>query len=197
MTKKKKTKQVTRTKPTEETVEPFVDGCLSIIGEGDDPRMDKAILARKAGMSVYRAGLFAGYSKDYSKSKLSGMLQDGAKFKKRIEEMARKLPAFFRDVNNLHLIDLAQAQESAMEMYKQNPELLIKHPQLARQVKQMAGILDDEVKPQPTINIKTMNVMQNMIGADLQATVDAGKKDVIDAEILPENKRITHKIKVK
>jgi len=186
MTKRKKTKT------TEEAVKPFIAGCQSVVGIGDDPRVDKVILACKAGVSVYQAGIFAGYSKSYSKSKLPGMLQDSAKFKKRIEEMARKLPAFFRDVNNLHLIDLAQAQESAMKLYKENPEMLIKFPQLARQVKQMAGILNDEVKPQPTINIKTINVMQHMMLKDLEETLS---KDV-EAEVIPEVKRITRKIKV-
>jgi len=57
----KKIKQVTQTKPTEKTVEPFVNGCLGIIGESDDPRMDRAILAYRAGMSVYKAGLYADY----------------------------------------------------------------------------------------------------------------------------------------
>jgi len=76
------------------------------------------------------------------------------KMRQRVLEITSKLPEWFRMSRQAVLPVLAEAQNKALGIYLDDPQLLIDRPALAKQVAQQAGVQADEEVPQrQTINI--------------------------------------------
>jgi len=174
-----KTKEVVK-KVSNSELQPLIDDVVKLVDDGKDTRMTTALVGYHMGMNAYQAGKMAGYSDSYCRTRLGTKIKEG-KFRERMRAITKRLPGVFKEINDLTLLDLASAQVGAVKIYKDDPEKLLKYPQLARQIKAVSGLLNDEVKPTPTINIGQMNVLQGMIGDDLDQTIKEG--EIVDAEL--------------
>lgn len=192
----KKKAEVPVKKVTGSEMEPLIDEMVRLVGDGGDPRMTKALVAHHMGVSVYESGMMAGYAESYCKTRLGTKIKEG-KFRERMRAITKRLPGVFKEINDLSLLHLGEAQIKAVKMYRDDPELLIKFPQLARQIKGVSGLLNDEIKPQPTISIGSIEKVQVMMSADLERTIrDAevvGAKKFERIEDTRNLKRITIK----
>jgi len=198
MARKRKTAQKKKEKIKKisgSEMEPLIDQMVELLGDGGQPRMTKALVAHHMGVSVYEAGKMAGYSDSYCRTRLSQVIKQG-RFRERMSAITKRMPGLFRKINDLSLLHLGEAQVKAVKMYKNDPEMLIKYPQLARQIKAVSGLLDDRPKPQATVNVQQMQIIQQLIGDDLNAAI-ARDSEPVDGEIMrPGVKKITQKIKV-
>ena len=125
--------------------------------EADDERRDKFIYHWLGGDCVQTAGIKAGYSKHYSRGGLHAAVTSEGKLRNKISEVLAKLPDRYRDICKLNLIKLSEAEVKAVDRYVEDPDLLIKSPTLAKDIKRAAGVIEDE-RPEvvPMIRIEKM-----------------------------------------
>jgi hypothetical protein len=61
------------------------------------------------------------------------------------------------------LDQVGEVEDKVLKMLTETPEMAAKFPALMRSIKNVAGVLKDEVPPQPTINIQNVaNLMLNV-----------------------------------
>jgi hypothetical protein len=117
------------------------------------------------GVPAPKAAKLAGYS-EKSAYGLVHRLKKDTQIRAQCEAFFDEFPERYRMMCKARLPQIAQLEAKALDTYDQKPELFIKHPQIAKQVKQAAGVkLDEDMKPQqPTINVEGIQMyIQNVI----------------------------------
>jgi hypothetical protein len=126
--------------------------------------VEKYYTLRMMGFKPQIAAAACNYNKDYG-YKLDKSFRDNQNLQARMGKILNQVPEQYQNLCKLRLIQLAEAEGKAIEEYNKNPKLLIDKPQLAKHLKQSAGVLNDDEKPQAsTINIKEMRQMMVMAG---------------------------------
>lgn len=83
------------------------------------------------------------------------------KLKERYAQLLMELPDWYRNIKRNQLPILAEAEGKALEKYLKDPELLIKHPALARQMRIAGGVAEPESQPiQVQINLAMLQGQQ-------------------------------------
>ena len=168
--KKKPAKKKEVVKKTGKELIPAVQSACEIIG--NDTRLAKTLIGIHCfGLSLLQAGQAAGYSKQYCASGLIKAVRDGKKADRVLKDITKKMPGLYRSMNAINLFDVAKLEQKALQVLDDQPELIIRHPGLLKQIKGVAGVLQDDQPPQPTINIHSLQVLQQTIGADLDRTL--------------------------
>jgi hypothetical protein len=111
---------------------------------------------RHFGFTGESAAKACGYTPSYF-SKLDRKYRNDLKLQTRIAKFFNRIPEQYKQLSKLRLIDLAEAEAKAVQRYKEDPDLLISKPQLAKHLKQTAGVMaDDSPGSVPMINIEAV-----------------------------------------
>ena len=110
------------------------------------------------GMSPKVCANLTGYSEKYG-YKLIHKYRHISKFAHTIDRFLATMPQRYQNLCKARLVELGQIEGLAIQEYRNNPKLLIDKPQLAKQVKQAAGVLDDDVPQPSTIKIESIQIL--------------------------------------
>jgi hypothetical protein len=103
-----------------------------------------------------------------------------SKLRERFTQLVLEFPDWYRGVKMAQLPALAAAESKALERYLQDPELIIKHPALARQLRIAGGVSEPEQKPiQVNVNLALLQGSQE---AALEAAFSIDAPKVITVE---------------
>jgi hypothetical protein len=128
---------------------------INLLNEAEN-RSDKYYLLRHFGFTGESAAKACGYTPSYF-SKLDRKYRNDLKLQTRIAKFFNRIPEQYKQLSKLRLIDLAEAEAKAVQRYKEDPDLLISKPQLAKHLKQTAGVMaDDSPGSVPMINIEAV-----------------------------------------
>ncbi|MHC4105837.1 MAG: hypothetical protein ACYSR9_12920 [Planctomycetota bacterium] len=133
-------------------------------------------LYRIFGFSQQQAAELAGFKGSYG-FKLERGFKSNPKWRMDLEAVTKRMPENYRAFCRLQLPGLAEAEHKAVELMKADPELLLKHPRVSRQIKESAGVLETNQPSQPIVNVGTMQFIQQSIAADF---ADKSGDGVID-----------------
>jgi len=109
------------------------------------------------------------------------------KVDKFIDEVVGELPERYKASRKLRLARIANIEDAALTKFEEDPEKAIDKPTLLRQMKISAGVLEGD-EPKPTvIKISQLNLMANMISADIQEVIGGNRidADAIDIKVEP------------
>jgi hypothetical protein len=98
---------------------------------------------------------------------LNYRLGKNSKLRERVTAISNRMPDWYRMKCRFALGPLAEAEMKAVNKYQEEPELLIRHPTLAKHIKQGAGILvGEDLQPvQQQINLVKMQMInRQMVG---------------------------------
>jgi hypothetical protein len=135
---------------------------------------------RLFGLSVQDASKSIGYLERYG-YELDKKFQKDSEFAQSVLEFFNSFPDKYRTFAKSTLLPIAQIEQSALVEYAKDPKLAINKPQLLKQLKQGAGVLESDTPAVQTISVKTINVMQRMIMQDLTGAIDT---EVGDAKVI-------------
>jgi hypothetical protein len=122
----------------------------------------KFSIYRLFGLPVREAAKLTGFSDKYG-YKVNSMLKNDDKLKSRVERILSDFPDKYRLVCKARLPWLSEIEGKALAEYDEDPKLMIQKPQLAKQIKQAAGALPQDIPPvQPTININELKMIVGM-----------------------------------
>jgi hypothetical protein len=127
----------------------------------EDTRSNRYCVYRVLGLSTERASNLAEISRNTA-YELNSKMRNDPKSMERVSKISNRMPDLYRMACRFNLGPLAEAEMKAVDKYRDDPELLIRRPALAKHIKQGAGILvGDDVQPpvQQQINIKQMQIL--------------------------------------
>ena len=142
-----------------EIVDEVVGQIASTSTDKKDKRRDKFLLYWLLGYPVRTAGITAGYKESYAKFGLYEVLKQPI-VKERLLEITSAMPEKYRALCRLRLGDVAEVEGSVINLMKDDPKLALKHPQVLKQLKKSAGVLEDEIVTPPTMTIKTLTLIR-------------------------------------
>jgi len=128
------------------------------------------------GIEPKKSAQLAGYKDTYAYKLITKYRKD-RQLRTLTEQIFDSFPDKYRMMCKTRLLELAKIEGQAIEEYRKDPKLLIDKPQLAKQVKQAAGVLlgEDIRQVIPLINIEEMRVL-------IQRKVGMIVDDVIEVE---------------
>jgi len=159
-----------------------------VLTTSNDKRRDKFILYWLLCYNMKTAALSAGYRQSYAESGIQKTMRDSPILRERIEKITSVMPEKYKTLCRMRLPDVAEVEGGVIKLMKDDPEMAMKHPQVLKQMKQAAGVLVDETIPAPTINIKTLQILQQTNLRECEsrlAELEAVEKKAID--VTPEN----------
>lgn len=151
--------------------------------EKKDEKLLRFHLYRMFGVPTQLSAKIAGYNDNYGYMLIKKYRND-TKHRHMVEKFVSRMPDDYRTICRLMLPDIAEAEMGAVRKYKEDPDILIRHPQLAKAIKQGAGVDLNEAPAQPkvtTINVKEIR----MIHASLNPN-EKVKPQIIDAEVVSD-----------
>ena len=171
---KKKTKKSNDTAklPDKSMIEEMAGELIAAKQGKKNPREDIFFLYYLAGYDVPTSGKLAGYSPSYADCKLTRKVKNSAKLREKLGEILSLLPDQYRQWCRARLLDVVQIDRGVLEKLKAEPELAIKHPRALRQIKESAGVLEEEQPRVPAINISEMRLAQNITYQLIQGEAD-------------------------
>ena len=131
-----------------------------VIGQKKASRSVKYHLYRLFGLDTEGASRLAGLAIK-SGYDLNHRLKNNDHEYQKLQTFLGGFPDRYRDLCRARLLQLSEIEGKALEEYRKDPRLLIDKPQLAKQVKQGAGVLlgEDIRQVIPLINIEEMRVL--------------------------------------
>jgi len=129
------------------------------------------------GVDPKKSALLSGYKGSYAYKLITKYRKD-RNLRELTEQVFDSFPDKYRLMCKARLLELSKIEGAAIEEYRKDPKLLIDKPQLAKQVKQAAGVLlgDDIRQVIPLINIEEMRVLiQSKLGTNEGS--DDGEQD--------------------
>ena len=165
--KVKKTEKTEKSNDITDIVDPndideVVGQIASISSDKKDSRQDKFLLYWLLGYSVRVAAITAGYSEGTSRGSNLYKVLKRPITRERLLQITNGMPEKYKALCRMRMGDVAEIESGVVKLMKDDPELALKHPQVLKQMKQAAGVLLDEVSPPPTVNIKSLKIMQNI-----------------------------------
>jgi hypothetical protein len=119
-------------------------------------KSERYYLLRHFGFTGEAAAKACGYTPSYF-SKLDRKYRNDLKLQTHIAKFFNRIPEQYKQLSKLRLIDLAEAEAKAVLRYKEDPDLLISKPQLAKHLRQTAGVMADDCPGSvPVINIEAV-----------------------------------------
>jgi len=148
---------------------------------GGTDREGEYFMYRQFGLTQEMAAEMAGYNKN-SGARLDARYKESAKLRQKVDNLVNTFADGYRKTLRSWLPQMARIDGAVINEYLANPKLAIDKPQALKQLKQAAGIsFEEQVPKQATINIGQLNVLQKMIGDDLDQTIKEG--EIVDAEL--------------
>jgi phage terminase small subunit len=128
------------------------------------------------GLSIKDAALAAGYSPTNATSALYSQLKSKALASK-MGEYIKQLPTARRNLALMRLPRLSKIEETILEKAEGDPEYALRASKTIEREYKIAGILQDEVHGPATVQIQTLNVIQQALQVHYTDTTE-----VIDAK---------------
>jgi len=106
-------------------------------------------------------------------------MRTDSKLRERFTQLVLDFPDWYRGVKMAQLPALAVAEGKALEKYLADPELIIKHPALARQLRIAGGVAEPDQKPiQVQVNLAVLQqgqeqYLESVTSIDVPADVIA------------------------
>ena len=132
-------------------------------------KQDKFIAALFVTQTIQEAAKIAGYSQNSRTSFVYDLVKR--------PEFAAKMRGYAIANDLQTLPQIARIEQICLDQVEKNPENYPKYRDIFRQKKVVTGLMDsDEAPRQPTINIKTIENLQVVVGGDLaRRLMDNGK----------------------
>jgi hypothetical protein len=132
----------------------------NIVGEKTFKKEASFFLYWIFGVDPKRSALLSGYKESYAYKLITKYRKD-RQLRELTEQVLDSFPDKYRLMCKARLLELSRIEGQAIEEYRKDPKLLIDKPQLAKQVKQAAGVLlgEDIRQVIPLINIEEMRVL--------------------------------------
>lgn len=135
-----------------------------------NPRMRKLVSLLASGKQPVEAGLKAGYSENYCRTRLYSMMKTSNSFRELVEKHAKHSVDLIRNLYKVNLLPRAfHIDEKMLAEMEANPRLAMKHPQTLTRVHRIAGTLEDETKRIQVIDQKIALNIQNFL--EFQQTI--------------------------
>jgi hypothetical protein len=170
-----------------DTLDTLVDA-LGI--QNDNPKRALFTLYKALGFNVRQSALLSGYGVTERGEVSGGLYRDmesGKSLAKDVEQISNKIIESYRQINKAHFLPmLAQAEREALRLCIKEPAKLLRYPGLARQVKQVAGLLDDVEKP---MQISIGN-LQAFMGQVYNQFPGSGRAPDSDTPVIPDGQAL-------
>ena len=156
-----------------------------------NPRMEKFVSGLASGLEVREAGLKAGYSKNYVKTRIYGMMRTSKSFAQLVSQYATNSRGLIKDLYAVNLAPRAfNVDSKVVSKMEADPELAMKYPQSLTRIHKIGGTLEDQPVIQ-FVDLKVMNFIQQEHQKDLEAQFpglcrDDGE-DIVDAEVIEDS----------
>ncbi len=125
-----------------------------------DARESRFLLYYLVGYDVPTAGRMAGYAETTCHTNLYSKIRNSRQLREKVGEILSLLPEKYREWCKSRLLDVVEIDRKVLDRYLDDPELAIKHPRALRQIKEAAGVLDQERgSQQPPIRIGQIQIM--------------------------------------
>lgn len=129
---------------------------MSLVKAKNGSQQDQFYLYYFFNLPIKTCAKLAGYTEAYGYKLVQKLKHSPAK-QKRVEELLNIFPEQYKLACKARFIDLAEIEGQALDEYRKDPKLYIKHPQVAKQIKQGAGVLaNEEERPVPQLNIRSL-----------------------------------------
>jgi hypothetical protein len=142
----------------------LVDEVNEVLEPEEDTRSNKYCVYREYLGNTADAAKLAEISLNTAYG-LNYRLGKNSKLRERVTAISNRMPDWYRMKCRFALGPLAEAEMKAVNKYQEEPELLIRHPTLAKHIKQGAGILvGEDLQPvQQKINIGRMQMINKRL----------------------------------
>ena len=129
----------------------------NVVGHKGPSNQSRYFLYRMLGMPPQIAAKLCDYHPDYG-YKLDRKFREDQNLRTRIAKITGQIPSQYAELCKLRLLSMAEIEGAALETYRDNPKLAIDKPQLLKQIKQAAGVLnhDDDQRTPITVNVKEL-----------------------------------------
>jgi hypothetical protein len=114
----------------------------SVIKAKKGSRRDKFFLYRFFNLPMEICARLSGYSLSYC-YKLSEKYQKDSKLQESFQKLVDVIPDRYRELCKIRLMEMGEIEGRALAEYKKDPQLAIRQPQLLKQLKEAAGILNE------------------------------------------------------
>jgi hypothetical protein len=148
--------------------------------------MRKFVSELASGKPPVEAGLNAGYSENYCKTRLYSMMKTSNSFRELVEQRAEHSVGLIKNLYKINLLPRAFAIDDKMlDEFEKDPKLAMKHHQALTRVHRIVGTLEDEVPKVQFISQKTLINIQNFMSHQQQQkpALLEQNEEIIDAEI--------------
>ncbi len=143
------------------------------------------------GLSAPVAGDLSGYKQ----STAYGMVhkyRNVIKYRDHIDkEILAGMPDRYKALCKMRLPDIAIIEQLGLDQYKDNPEMILKHPQLLKQLKSSAGVTPDETPTYPTVNIQEVQNLMLEVTEQRDREIAAEKQGTAKGEIIINDTKTT------
>ncbi len=142
-----------------------------------NPRMEKFVSGLASGKGVYEAGVAAGYSEDYCRTRIYSMMRSSRSFAELVQKRTKHSVGLITNLYKVNLLPRTfSADEAMLQKIEEKPELGMKYPQVINRIHKVAGITEEA----PTIQfvtIQTLNQLQVMQDEALSGLIDSKHDD--------------------
>ena len=154
-----------------------------------NPRMRKLVSLLASGKQPVEAGLKAGYSENYCRTRLYSMMKTSNSFRELVEKHAKHSVDLIRNLYKVNLLPRAfDIDEAMLSEFEKDPKLAMRHPQPLTRIHRIAGTLEDQVPAMQFINIETAIAVQNVLGAQQVQKVEMIENgEIVNGEIIEDN----------
>jgi hypothetical protein len=137
-----------------------------------NPRMRKLVSELASGKPPVEAGLAAGYSENYCKTRLYSMMRRSNSFGELVQRHAKHSVQLITNLYKVNLLPRTfTADEAMLQKIEKNPELGMRYPQVINRIHKVAGITE-EVPAIQFVSIQTLNQLQVMQNSALDGLID-------------------------
>jgi len=145
--------------------------------KGSNPRMEAFVSGLASGKSVLKAGVAAGYTENYSKTRIYAMMRSSRSFAELVQKHAKHSVQLITNLYKINLLPRTfTADEAMMKKIEEKPELGMKYPQVISRIHKVAGITEEAPAIQ-FVNIQTLNQLQMVQNAALDGLIDSKHDD--------------------
>ncbi|MBC8466726.1 MAG: hypothetical protein H8D55_02695 [Deltaproteobacteria bacterium] len=137
----------------------------NIIGDNKKDKRTKFFMYWFLGVNQKTAAKLAGYQPNYGYA-LTQKYRHSSKLRATLDKITSKMPERYRTLCRLRLAEISDIEGAALAKFKDDPELAIRKPQLLKQLKQSAGVLEADFAPSQNINIEEARFFMRSIGGD-------------------------------
>jgi hypothetical protein len=148
-----------------------------------NPRMKRLVSELASGKPPVEAGLAAGYSENYCKTRLYAMMKRSDSFRQLVEKQAKHSVELIRNLYKVNLLPRSfNIDANMLEEFESDPKLAMKHDRVLARIHRIAGTLEDH--PNPVQFIDQSVVLNIQAYVDAQQHIYQKDKDEIEGEVV-------------